>query len=79
MPPVHPAIVHFPVALVALSVVADLFGYLRDSASLRAAGWWALLGAGIDAALAVVTGLFTGSATQRALSARTIRFFCPNS
>lgn len=58
MPPVHPAIVHFPIALVTLSVIADLFGRLTDSATLRGAGWWALFGAAIGGALAVVAGLF---------------------
>lgn len=58
MPPVHPAIVHFPVALVTLSVVADLVGYLSGSESLRTAGWWALFGAAVGAALALPAGLY---------------------
>lgn len=58
MPPVHPAIVHFPIALVTLSVLADFFGYLLQSDSLRGAGWWSLLGAAIGAALAITAGLF---------------------
>ncbi|PMB09849.1 DUF2231 domain-containing protein [Fischerella thermalis CCMEE 5273] len=58
MPPIHPAIVHFPIALVTLSVVADGFGYLMDNASLQATGWWALVGALIGAAIAVPAGLF---------------------
>ncbi len=64
MPPVHPAIVHFPIALITLSVVADLFGYLTDSATLRAAGFWALIGAASGGALAVVAGLFDMSREQ---------------
>lgn len=58
MPPVHPAIVHYPIALVTLSVVADLFGFIFGSQSLQHAGWWALLGAAIGAAVALVAGLF---------------------
>ena len=58
MPPVHPAIVHYPIALVTLSVVADLFGFIFSSQSLQHAGWWALLGAAIGAAAALVAGLF---------------------
>lgn len=58
MPPVHPSIVHFPIALITFSVMADLFGHLTDSATLRAAGFWALLGAAVGGALAVVAGLF---------------------
>lgn len=58
MPPVHPALVHFPVALVTLSVVADLLGYISGSDSLLGTGWWALAGAAVGAALAVPAGLF---------------------
>ena len=45
MPPVHPAIVHFPIALLVLSVFGDLFGYIYNSESLKGAGWWSLAGA----------------------------------
>lgn len=58
MPPIHPAIVHFPIALLVLSVIADLFGYFYQSDSLKGAGWWSLLGAGIGAGIAVVAGLY---------------------
>lgn len=58
MLPVHPAIVHFPIALVVFSVAADFFGYLIDSKTLSAAGWWTLFGAAIGAVLAVAAGLF---------------------
>lgn len=57
MPPIHPAIVHYPIALVTLSVIADLLGYLTDSPSLQAAGTWALFGAGAGAAVAIIAGL----------------------
>jgi uncharacterized membrane protein len=58
VPPVHPAFVHFPVALVTLSVLADLLGYISGSTSLRAAAWWALAGGAIGAVLTVPAGLF---------------------
>ena len=58
MPPVHPAVVHYPIALMTLSVIADLLGYLSDSPTLQATGAWALLGAGIGAAIAIFAGLF---------------------
>ena len=45
MPPIHPAIVHYPIALVMLSVIADLIGYIRGSESLQMVGCWALIGA----------------------------------
>lgn len=58
MPPIHPAIVHFPVALITFAVIADLFGYLRNSAPLRAAGFWSLVAGIIGAALAVAAGYY---------------------
>jgi hypothetical protein len=45
MPPLHPAFVHFPIALVAFSFVTDLLGRLLNQPSLRAAGFWSLIGA----------------------------------
>ena len=58
MPPIHPAIVHYPIALVTFSVVADLLVYLTKSDSLQNVGWWALIGATLGAAAALVAGLF---------------------
>lgn len=58
MPPVHPALVHYPIALVTLSVLADVIGFIVGSQSLQDAGWWALLGAALGAALTVIAGLF---------------------
>lgn len=58
MPPVHPALVHYPIALVTLSVLADVIGFTVGSQSLQNAGWWALLGAAIGAALTLIAGLF---------------------
>ncbi|HXG86182.1 MAG TPA: DUF2231 domain-containing protein [Pyrinomonadaceae bacterium] len=63
MPPVHPAIVHFPIALLVLSVFADLFGYIYTSDSLRGAGWWSLAGANVYAAATAITQTTYG-ATQ---------------
>lgn len=58
MPPIHPAIVHYPIALVTLSVIADLLGYLFKTEALKVVGWWALIAAAIGAAFALVAGLF---------------------
>lgn len=57
MPPLHPAVVHYPIALVTLSVIADVLGYLTNSPTLQATATWALFGAGAGAAVAVVAGL----------------------
>jgi uncharacterized membrane protein len=64
MPPLHPAVVHFPLALVTLSVFADVAGYLARTTALLAVGWWALAVGAIGAAVAVVAGL-TDMARER--------------
>jgi uncharacterized membrane protein len=56
MPPLHPAFVHYPIALVTLSFIADLLGRLFNKPSLRAAGFWSLLGALLGGAVAATTG-----------------------
>ncbi len=61
MRPIHPAIVHFPIALMTFSVVLDLVGYLTDSSIFQFAGFLALLGTGIGAAVAIITGLIDKS------------------
>lgn len=58
LPPIHPALVHFPIALLAVSVLADFLAFLGAADSLRDAAWWALLGAAISAAVTVFAGLF---------------------
>jgi uncharacterized membrane protein len=45
MPPVHPAFVHFPIALVIFAFAADLIAHLRNSRSWQTIGLAALWGA----------------------------------
>ena len=49
---------HNLIALVTLSVIAELSGYLADSDSLCATGFWALIGAVAGSSFAVIAGLF---------------------
>lgn len=56
--PIHPALVHFPIALLVLSVAADTTAFWRDIPSLRSAGWWSLAGAFLGALAAVPAGIF---------------------
>lgn len=58
MKPLHPILVHFPIALLSLSVAADLIGFFADVASLRHTGWWALLGAALGGVATVAAGLY---------------------
>src|SRR5947209_13042826 len=56
MPPLHPAFVHFPIALIVFSFIADLLGRIFASRSLRAAGFWSLLTGGLFAVITAATG-----------------------
>ena len=58
MKPVHPIFVHFPIALLALSVAADFVAFFTNIESLRNTGWWSLLGAAVGGAVAVLAGIF---------------------
>src|SRR5947208_3612463 len=58
MPPLHPAFVHFPIALVVFSFVTDLLGRWLNKLSLQAAAFWSLIGALLAGALAAATGYY---------------------
>ena len=58
MPPLHPAFVHFPIALVVFSFLADVLGRLFNKASLRAAGFWSLIFALLFGAITAATGYY---------------------
>ncbi len=57
MKPLHPILVHFPIALLSLSV-ADLIGSVADVISLRNTGWWALCAAALGGLAAAAAGLY---------------------
>ena len=58
MKPLHPILVHFPLALLPLSVASDLIGRFADVASLRDTGAWSMLAAAAGAVLTVAAGLY---------------------
>ena len=58
MAPLHPAFVHFPIALVVFSFIADLLGRLFGKTSLRAAGSWSLVAALVFGAITAATGYY---------------------
>ena len=58
MPVIHPAFIHFPIALVVISFVCDFFGKVSRSSSLRSAGWWTLCAAAVFGVAAVGSGLW---------------------
>ncbi|MBK8174882.1 MAG: DUF2231 domain-containing protein [Rhodospirillales bacterium] len=57
MLPVHPILVHFPIALLTVSLAADALASVRVSTEARALGFWCLVLAAVGAAGAVMTGL----------------------
>jgi uncharacterized membrane protein len=70
MPPLHPALVHFPIALVVFSFVTDLLGRLLNKPSLRAAGFWSLIGALFTGALTAAAGYYDFSRATLGETAR---------
>ena len=58
MPPIHPALVHLPIAFVVLSVFADLFGHLFRVPSLQSTARWSIAAAAVSAAAAVAAGYY---------------------
>ena len=58
MKPIHPKLVHFPIALLALSVATDLLAFFANVDSLRSTAWWALVGAASGGVVTVAAGVF---------------------
>jgi uncharacterized membrane protein len=55
---IHPAFIHFPIALILVSFLCDLCGYISRSSSLRSAAWWTLFAAGGFGIVAALTGFW---------------------
>lgn len=53
----HAALNDLPPALLLAAVVFDLAGYITKRESLRAAGFWALMGAAVGSIFALISGL----------------------
>ena len=58
MKPVHPILVHFPLALLPVSVAAEVVGFFAGISSLSATGWWTMLAAGVAGFATAGAGLF---------------------
>lgn len=56
MVPIHPATVHFPVALLPMAFLLELIGHLGNRSELRKAALWLLIIGVMTAWLAVLTG-----------------------
>src|SRR5690349_15815080 len=69
LPPIHPALVHLPLAFVVLSFVADLFSRITRRDSLRVVGFWSLMAALIGGLATIAAGYF--DMNRAALNAQT--------
>jgi uncharacterized membrane protein len=56
--PVHPILVHFPIALLVTSFIADAAYWITSFSTLRHAGFWMLVAASLTGALTVAAGMF---------------------
>jgi uncharacterized membrane protein len=74
MPPLHPAFVHFPIALLVFSFIADLLGRLLNKPSLRATGFWCLIGALLGGAITAATGYYDFTRDTLGETARYVDF-----
>ncbi len=54
----HPALVHFPIALITFSVICELIGRFKQSPFARTAAWWTMVAALIGGALTVAAGYY---------------------
>lgn len=58
---IHPALIHFPVALLTVGLIFDLGGYIFKRESLKNAGWWCLVFGVGGILLATLSGLYVES------------------
>ena len=56
LPPLHPALVHLPIAFVLLSVVADVVARITRRESFRHVGLWSLLAGLVGGFITIATG-----------------------
>ena len=56
LPPMHPALVHLPIAFVVLSVLADLCAKFTRRESLRNVGLWSMIAALLSGVMTIAAG-----------------------
>jgi len=55
----HPALAHFPVALLLTGFLFDVLSTVLKKDSLRVSGWWCLLVGGLSLIAAIASGIYT--------------------
>ena len=73
MPPLHPAFVHYPIALVVVSFLADVLGRVFNKPTLRWTALWTMVGALIFGAITAATG-YADLVRTRAVLGETFRY-----
>jgi len=71
MPNLHPLLVHFPLAILALGFLLDLVALLFKEEELHQAGWWSQLAGTVGLAAAVISGLIAKGSVKFATPAAT--------
>jgi uncharacterized membrane protein len=74
VPPLHPALVHFPIALIAFSFLLEVLARLFNKEALRGAAFWCLLGALVGGAATAASGYFDYSRDALGETARYVQF-----
>jgi uncharacterized membrane protein len=64
MPNIHPALVHFPIALLTLSFLCEAAAFVLKRGELSAVGWWTQLAGTIGLAAAAVSGILAGGSVN---------------
>lgn len=64
MHPIHPMLVHFPIALLTTGWLFDLLAVWRQDERLRESGWYLSITGLLSAGAAVVTGHFAEEAVE---------------
>ncbi|TLY22805.1 MAG: DUF2231 domain-containing protein [Nitrospirae bacterium] len=72
MHPIHPMVVHFPIALLIVSVIFDLLALQWPSKSFREASLYALIVGLLGAILAIVTGSMAEDHAVKAGAPKTV-------
>jgi uncharacterized membrane protein len=64
MPNIHPFLIHFPIALLSLSLVCECAALMLKRDELSVVGWWTQLAGTIGLAAAAGTGIMAGDSVR---------------
>jgi uncharacterized membrane protein len=64
MPNIHPFVIHFPIALLSVALIAECSAILVKREELSRAGWWMQLAGTVGLLVAAGTGLLAGDSVR---------------